>query len=285
MECMESKTPEDPVSYIQNPSADHRCNVTLVVPKMMKGPVFVFYELDRFHQNHRRYLKSRSTRQHQGEGLKSVDSCHPIARVSQRDPIVPCGLIAWTLFNDTYEFGLLNSPTGPPLRISVVQTGIAWKSDVQVKFSNKVYPQNFPNNVNNQTGRSRIPVGGASLDPALPLSRDENLMVWMRAAPMPRFRKLYGRIEHNLHAGQIINVSIANVYNTYSFNGSKSLVLTTTSFLGGKNPFLGRAYLTMGVLCMLMALVSILVQLQHPREFGDHSRLTWNPQPHESCTC
>jgi hypothetical protein len=127
--------------------------------------------------------------------------------------------------------------------------------------------------------------GGASLDPALPLSRDENLMVWMRAAPMPRFRKLYGRIEHNLHAGQIINVSIANVYNTYSFNGSKSLVLTTTSFLGGKNPFLGRAYLMMGVLCTLMALVSILVQLQHPREFGDHSRLTWNRQPHESCTC
>jgi hypothetical protein len=80
-------------------------------------------------------------------------------------------------------------------------------------------------------------------------------------------RKLYGRIKHNLHAGQIINVSIANVYNTYSFNGSKSLVLTTTSFLGGKNPFLGRAYLTMGVLGMLMALVSILVQLQHPRKF------------------
>ncbi|KAG0566347.1 hypothetical protein KC19_7G057000 [Ceratodon purpureus] len=284
-ECMRSKTLEDSVSYIQNPSVDHRCNVTLVVPKMMKNPVFVFYELDKFHQNHRRYMKSRSTKQHQGEDRRSVDSCHPIARVSKRDPIIPCGLIAWTLFNDTYEFGFVNSPNGPALHIPVVQTGIAWKSDVKVKFSNKVYPENFPNNINNSTGRSRFPVGGASLDPALPLSKHENLMVWMRTAPMPRFRKLYGRIEHNLHAGQVINVSIANVYNTYSYKGSKRLVLSTTSFLGGKNPFLGRAYLTMGVLCMLMALVSIFVQFRHPREFGDKTRLTWNREPSELYSC
>lgn len=285
-ECMRSETLADSVRHIQNPNADHHCNVTLVVPKAMKQPVFVLYELGNFHQNHRRYLKSRSTRQHQGIGRASVDSCHPIARVGGAAPIVPCGLIAWTLFNDTYEFDLLASPDGPPVRVPVVQTGIAWNSDVEVKFSNKVYPENFPNNVDNRTEKRRFPVGGARLDPALPLSADENLMVWMRAAPMPRFRKLYGRIQHNLHAGQVIRVGIANVYNTYSFKGSKSVVLSTASFLGGKNPFLGRVYLAMGVLCMLMALASILVQVRHPRELGDRSRLTWDREPRRcSCSC
>lgn len=227
----------------------------------------------RFHQNHRRYMKSRSTRQNQGGDLDSVASCHPVARLSNSEPIVPCGLMAWSLFNDNYNFHLANISNYNP--IPVVRTRIAWKSDARVKFSSKVYPHNFPNDVD-QKGSTRFPVGGASLDPKVPLSQDENLMVWMRPAPMPRFRKLYGYMQRNLHTGQVIRVGIENLYNTYSFKGSKSLVLSTTSFLGGKNLFLGRAYLSMGVLCVVMALVTFLAQLHHPRPLRDHSRLTWN---------
>lgn len=263
----------DPVSYIQDPNADHSCNATLVVPKHMRSPVLVLYQLTRFHQNHIRYMKSRSTRQHQGEDVKSVASCHPVAHLSKRKPIIPCGLMAWTLFNDTYSFNSGNTS------IPVKRTGIAWKSDVRVKFSSKVFPQNFPNNIDEvlRMGSStRFPIGGASLDPNVPLSQDENLMVWMRPAPMPTFSKLYGRIHQDLHAGQVLQVGIHNVYNSYSFHGSKSLVLSTSTFLGGKNPFLGHAYLTMGVLCVVMALATFLVQLHHPRTLGDPSDLSWN---------
>lgn len=254
----------------------------------MKHPVFVFYQLTRsvilgytspdFYQMlegrfHRRYMKSRSTRQNRGEDLDSVASCHPVARLSNSEPIVPCGLMAWSLFNDTYNFHLASTSSYHP--IPVVRTRIAWKSDARVS---KVFPQNFPNDVDQKSGNgsTRFPVGGASLDPRVPLSENQNPMVWMRPAPMPTFRKLYGYMQRNLHAGQVIRVGSENAYNTYSFKGSKSLVLSTTSFLGGKTLFLGRADLSIGVSSVVIALVTFLVQLHHPRPLGDHSRLTWN---------
>lgn len=39
------------------------CNITLEVPKDMKAPVYLYYRLDNYYQNHRRYVKSRSDTQ------------------------------------------------------------------------------------------------------------------------------------------------------------------------------------------------------------------------------
>ncbi len=54
----------------------------------------------------RRYVKSRSDSQLRGTGdnLSSTSDCDP-EQVLQPDPsklIMPCGLIAWSYFNDTY---------------------------------------------------------------------------------------------------------------------------------------------------------------------------------------
>ena len=84
----------------------------------MKAPVFVYYELDNFYQNHRRYLKSRDSDQLNGQ-IKSVsdlDDCDPIITngdggftvawdgVTPLDSAAaanPCGLVAKSLFNGT----------------------------------------------------------------------------------------------------------------------------------------------------------------------------------------
>ena len=87
----------------------------------------------------------------------------------------------------------------------------------------------------------------------------------MRTAALPTFRKLYGRIEVDLEAGVLINVTLKNQYNTYSFNGKKKLVLSTTSWLGGKNDFIGIAYLTVGGLCFFLALFFTVVVFVKPR--------------------
>lgn len=90
-------------------------------------------------------------------------------------------------------------------------------------------------------------------------------MVWMRTAALPTFRKLYGKIEEDLDANQNITVVIQNNYNTYSFSGDKKLVLSTTSWIGGKNDFLGVAYLTVGGLCLFLAISFILLYVFRPR--------------------
>lgn len=104
---------------------------------------------------HFRYVKSRNDAQLKDPKSTDVDACKPEAEANGL-PIVPCGLIAWSLFNDTYTFS--RNTSGP---LPVNKKGIAWKSDKEHKFGNKVFPKNFQNSTLK---------GGASLDPSIPVS-------------------------------------------------------------------------------------------------------------------
>lgn len=97
------------------------------------------------------------------------------------------------------------------------------------------------------------------------LSEQEDLIVWMRTAALPTFRKLYGKITVDLEANDNITVVIENNYNTYKYGGQKVLVLSTTSWMGGKNHILGRAYLTIGGLSLVIAICFIIMYLVRPR--------------------
>ena len=61
-----------------------------------------------------------------------------------------------------------------------------------------------------------------------------------------------------------------------SYGGTKSLVISTVSFMGGRNPFLGVAYVVVGVLCVLLGVLFIARHLYKPRRLGDHTYLSWN---------
>ncbi|EFJ36331.1 hypothetical protein SELMODRAFT_270312 [Selaginella moellendorffii] len=265
-------TKEARIRYIQDDTTEKSCPMTLTVPKKMNNPVYVYYQLDHYYQNHRRYVKSRSDKQLLDGASTSnsdLDSCKPLKQFNNT-PIIPCGLIAWSLFNDTYLFSRQNSAPIP-----VNKRGISWKSDRDHKFGSTVFPSNFPNNLNRNESSSAF-IGGAALNVSQPLSEAEDLIVWMRSAALPTFRKLWGKIETDLQAGEIISVNITNVYNTYEFGGKKKLVLSTASWLGGKNNFLGIAYLTVGVLCIFLAIVFFLIHYKTPRPLGDTSYLSWN---------
>ncbi|XP_047318209.1 ALA-interacting subunit 3-like [Impatiens glandulifera] len=261
--CIPEEYKDRKVEFIKT-SNNTKCNRNLTVPKHMKHPIYVYYQLDNFYQNHRRYVKSRSDHQlREASQENKTSDCKPEDNQGGMS-IVPCGLIAWSLFNDTYSFSIRNQT------IAVNKKGISWKSDRDHKFGSNVFPKNF------QNGGL---IGGAKLNSSIPLSEQEDLIVWMRTAALPTFRKLYGKIDVDLNKGDQIDVVLDNCYNTYSFNGKKRLVLSTTSWLGGKNDFLGIAYLTVGGLCFFLAMVFIVVYFIKPRRLGDPSYLSWNRAP------
>ena len=67
----------------------------------------------------------------------------------------------------------------------------------------------------------------------------------------------------------------SGLWNAYAFGGSKSLVLSTTSFLGGKDAFLGAAYLAVGTSCALASAVFLYFHFKPPRRVGDMSECPW----------
>ncbi|XP_069143751.1 putative ALA-interacting subunit 2 isoform X6 [Solanum lycopersicum] len=260
IDCVPDNLKSQKVAYIKDNSVSKNCTRYLKVPQNMKAPIYIYYQLDNYYQNHRRYVKSRSDKQLlHGLQYNDTSSCNPEGE-NNGLPIVPCGLIAWSLFNDTYSF--FNGADA----INVNRKNIAWRSDREHKYGKDVYPFNF------QSGPL---IGGATLDPDIPLSDQENLIVWMRTAALPTFRKLYGKIEVDLEEGDLIMVNLVNNYNTYSFGGRKKLVLSTTSWLGGRNNFLGMSYVTVGSSFIFLAFVFLLLHVKNPRPYGD-TNLSWN---------
>jgi hypothetical protein len=48
---------------------------------------------------------------------------------------------------------------------------------------------------------------------------DERFINWMRLSALPKFRKLWGKIDGDLKQGDVVTVTILNQYNTYAFDG------------------------------------------------------------------
>jgi len=111
--------------------------------------------------------------------------------------------------------------------------------------------------------------------------KDPDFVVWMRTAGLPTFKKLH-RIIKDGAAGNGITLPkgkymlrVNSRYNVAAFKGKKSVVLSTVSWVGGKNVFLGGAYVTVGALCVLLGTIFLARHLISPRPLGDQRYLVW----------
>ena len=90
------------------------CTIEIEVDEKMSAPIYMYYKLTNFYQNHRRYVKSRDDMQLRGTsdlGPSSVKTNCEYRYEREGDDksdnellnvISPCGLIAWSLFNDSF---------------------------------------------------------------------------------------------------------------------------------------------------------------------------------------
>ncbi|KAK6356989.1 hypothetical protein TWF718_001322 [Orbilia javanica] len=286
------ETKQDPQwKFVSNVTTigDRRVNNTLCTLKFqveadMTAPVLLYYRLTNFYQNHRRYVKSVNEEQLRGEAvgagtLDTSESCSPLAVDSAGKIIYPCGLMANSLFNDTFGSPVLvqkRGGTGSQEEIyQMTNKGIAWPSDrdrygtSKYNLSQIVPPPNWIN---------MYPNGYNSTN--LPDLRDwEELQVWMRTAGLPTFSKLARRNDSATMENGIYTLDIKMNFPVHLYGGTKSIVLSTRTVMGGKNPFLGIAYIVVGGLCVLLGVIFTARHLFKPRKLGDHTYLSWENGP------
>ncbi|KAM9435939.1 cell cycle control protein 50A-like [Clarias gariepinus] len=251
-----------------NSTSPCKCSLPFSLEQPFESNVFMYYGLSNFYQNHRRYVKSRDDSQLNGDtsSLKEPSKeCEPY-RLIGTTPIAPCGAIANSMFNDTLDLIYLD-PNGTRITIPLVKKGIAWWTDKHVKFRNPISGSSNLSTVFQGTAKPvnwRKPVFELDSEPENNGFINEDFIVWMRTAALPTFRKLYRIIQkkdsktHTLPRGNY-TLEVTYNYPVRSFDGRKRMILSTISWMGGKNPFLGIAYITVGSVCFFLGVVLLFI--------------------------
>jgi hypothetical protein len=129
---------------------NNKCTITLDIEDEMEEPVYLYYELTNYYQNHRIYLNSRNQDQLAGEDLSKSDlaTCEPIVsnddldfsqikhdetlykRLDGDDAAFPCGLVAMSFFTDSFKL-----KEGETV-IDIDTDEIAWMQDRENRYEN-----------------------------------------------------------------------------------------------------------------------------------------------------
>ena len=89
-------------------------------------------------------------------------------------------------------------------------------------------------------------------------------------------------IEKNGHflRSVIITFVFCVDYPVKSFDGSKRVIISTTSLLGGKNPFLGMGYIVVGCIVLMLGIVFLVIHIKYGKRYdGRLHFLTSQRQP------
>jgi hypothetical protein len=257
--------------------------------------VLLYYKLTNYYQNHRRYVKSIDQQQLLGDVRSPNDlqsgQCKPLGEQEGKG-VYPCGLIANSMFNDTFFSPvLLNAPstntattkrqtsTGTTRTYTMSEKGIIWPGEKNKYKQTKQNPSELipppywrGNYTNSPYSWPNGYTNGNVYDP----SEDEHFMVWMRVAGLPTFRKLYMRNDNDAMQSGRYSITIYDNYPVDMFHGTKSIVISTVTWVGGRSIFLGAAFIATAALCVLLGVIFTARHLIRPRKLGDLSLLSWN---------
>lgn len=336
--CSFKNTSSGAFTYVASPTEVWQTGcekeIPFRIPKDLKKPVYLYYGLDNFFQNHRRFTNSKSDAQLAGDlvaGKAIASTTSPLTFPGEirhqgnrtitidrktytfKDVVyTPAGLIAWSLFNDTFALYKVAKPIGQAAAAPQLicngsafsrftneplegagrchKKGIAWSSDAENKYKKPRFPPAGSPNPVWSAPRSAYdaPDGDAGPEPPsdtrsdntyfnkgwyvnepghrVPVTTDEDLMVWSRVASLPKFRKLYRVIDEDLPAGDYV-MRVGEHFDTASFGGKKSFSLATLSWLGGNNSFMAWMYFVIGAVCATSGVAFLCIH----RWYGDRA--------------
>jgi hypothetical protein len=236
------------------------CTKSLIIKEDISKPVYVYYQLDGFFQNSRRYVKSKEVAQLTGDKPYSKENCDPVETneemgfsnetksmnnetyLNPSDIAIPCGLMAKTFFNDNFSFFIKEEEVE---EIVVDQKNIAFDKDKKL-YSKEPDPSRQWTNIT-----------------------DEHFLVWMRPSGLPNPRKLWGKIDRDLKKDEIITINITNNYDVSYYEGKKKIILSNTTIFGGNNKFLAICYIIVGGLSLISAIffpIGYKLQMQKEKD-------------------
>lgn len=274
-----------------------KTQVVFRIDKTVPSPVYIYYRIKGMHQNFRTYYDSRDDSQAaDGYTDILLEACRPFAFPGQVNgqsgtadgvryqdlQYNPAGQIPWSMFNDTIN--LYTVPAGTvagstiPAGSTPICLGGAFNEDGSKNGTNNCEKRNIAMSVDRdkryvapRTGGNQwtgVPTtstnqyraqGYYAGEPGhrLPLTNDEDYMVWSRPAAFPDFLKLYRQINVDLQPGTYL-LDIDEFWDVTRFEGEKHVVIATQSWLGGKHEVLGIAMLTLGCISFVFAVGFIL---------------------------
>lgn len=248
-------THKDEVHYVdcslrdEGDGGSRTCTTKVKLLKDMEPPVHVQYLVNPFFQNHNRYLNSVDEAE-----LRGVPSSRRCDELFNGKPVAPCGPQPGSMFNDTFKV----SVGGREIRIEDAEMPADTFVDLFANPPDYRAPdrawlyERYPGVVREDKG-----------------VRDPRFMSHMRMAALGYAQKVYGVINEKLTKDQEITISIDARFPVSGFDGRKFVILTTTTFLGGRNNFLGEELQVFGWASLVIAALIGLQRWQAPRPLGE----------------
>jgi hypothetical protein len=170
------------------------CVLSFAIPNNVEAPILFYYRLTNFYQNHRRYVKSLDIEQLKGRARDASQirggECDPLEVGRDNKPYYPCGLIANSMFNDTFDnLTVANAQRGNegPRFYNMTERGIVWSTEKDLYGKSDYRPDQV---VPPPNWEKQYPEDGYATVGLPDLHTWEAFQVWMRTAGLPTFSKL-----------------------------------------------------------------------------------------------
>lgn len=233
------------------------CNITFHINQDLKGNVAILYKLAGYYQNHRRIFNSKNYEQLSGKYIKSysdLSSCSPaISKDDSSKPndlYIPCGLMALSFFTDHYKW--MNSSVANFSDESISQisdrklfksVNSQYKNGIRILINNTDFPGETTN---------------------------EHFIVWMRAAAMPDFLKIFAKCSNCVIPKGNYQIEVQMHYPESMFHGNRYVYLVSSGKFGNCPKFLWMSYIISGgtsiFITLILTIQSLLCQNLFKRE-------------------